>query len=240
MNTFYRLLAYLIIYPFLYLALKVTVEGRENLPAKGEALIIICNHFSWFEAALLYTKLPYQITFLVSSEVWQNPLGKRLANAFVAISVHRGRPDRKALKQGLSVLSNGGVLGIFPEGGIDPDLRQLTDVGTDVFGVDGRKSRIPPRLITAKPGAAYFAVKSGVQILPTAVLNGEMILTNIRKFKRTPVKITIGAPFGPLALDKTVKGHAKREALTTLGNEMMLHIADLLPPEQHGYYTREL
>ncbi len=207
------------------------------MPAKGEPLIIICNHFSWFEAPLLYGKLPYKITYLGSAEVWEHPIGKRLALAFGGIPVRRGRPEREALKQSLAVLKNDGVLGIFPEAGIDPDLRPLTDSGINVAGVDGQKSRIPPRLIPARPGAAYFAVKSGAMILPTAVLNGEYILSNLRKFKRTPVKIIIGKPFGPLVVDKSLRGAAKRDAIDALGDEMMCHIADLLPLEQRGPYS---
>lgn len=236
MNTLFRILAYLIGWPLFHTILKITVEGRENLPPKGTPLIIICNHFSWFEAPLLYGKLPYKITYLGSAEVWEHPIGRRLAMAVGAIPVHRGRPEREALKQSLAVLNEGHVLGIFPEAGIDPDLRPLTDSGINVAGVNGQKSRIPPRLIPARPGAAYFAVKSGALILPTAVLNGEYILTNLRKCKRTPVKIIIGKPFGPLTVDDSLRSTARRHAIDALGDEMMHHIADLLPPEQRGPY----
>lgn len=236
LNTFFRILAYLIGWPLFHIVLKITVVGRENLPPKGEPLIVICNHFSWFEAPLLYGKLPYDIIYLGSAEVWEHPIGKRLALSFRAIQIHRGRPEREALKQALKVLNEGRVLGIFPEAGIDPDLRPLTDSGMNVAGINGQSSRIPPRLIPVRPGAAYFAVKSGAMILPTAVLNGEYILTNLGKFKRTPVKIIIGKPFGPLTVDKSLRGVAKRDAIDALGDEMMRHIADLLPPEQRGPY----
>ena len=238
MNTFFRYLTYLIAYPLFNLVLKITVEGRENLPPEGEPLIIICNHFSWFEAPLLYGKLPYHIIFLGSAEVCDHWIGKHLANAFSAIPIHRGQPEREALKQSLQVLKEGGVLGIFPEAGIDPELRDLTDSGATIIGIKGQKSRIPPRLIPARPGAAYFAIKSGAMILPTAVLNGEYIFSNLRKFKRTAVTLVIGQPFGPLTVDKTLKGSAKRDAIDALGDDMMHHIADLLPVEQCGVYQK--
>ena len=217
--------------------LKIKVEGRENLPPTGEPLIIVCNHFSWFEAPLLYGLLPYDIIYLGSAEVWEHPIGKILAKAFKAIPIHRGRPERDALKQSLQVLKEGGVLGIFPEAGIDPELRDLTDAGQSIIDVKGQRSRIPPRLISARPGAAYFAIRSGVKVLPTAVLNGEYILSNLRKLKRTPVTLIIGQPFGPLSVDKALKGSAKRDAIDDLGDEMMCHIAQLLPPEQRGPYA---
>lgn len=237
LSIFLRILAYIIGYPLFHLVLKIKVEGRENLPPKGEPLIIVCNHFSWFEAPLLYGKLPYDIIYLGSAEVWEHPIGKLLAKAFKAIPIHRGRPEREALKQSLQVLKDGGVLGIFPEAGIDPELRDLTDAGHSIADIQGQRSRIPPRLIPARPGAAYFAIRSDAKILPTAVLNGEYILSNLRKLKRTPVTLIIGQPFGPLTLDKTIKGSAKRDAIDALGDKMMYHIAELLPPEQRGPYS---
>lgn len=237
MKTLFRILAYLIGYPLFHIVLKIKVVGKENLPKKGEPLILICNHFSWFEVPLLVGKLPYKITILGSAEVWQHPLGRRLAAAFQAIPIQRGRPERQALKQALQVLEEGGVLGIFPEGGIDPALRPLTEAGVDVTGLPGQTARLPAELISARPGAAYFAVKSGVRILPTAVIGAEYVFQNLRKFKRTPVTLVVGRPFGPLMIAENSKGAARRTAIDQLGDEMMGHIAHLLPPEQRGYYA---
>ena len=71
MNTLIRLLAYIIGYPLFHTVMKIKVVGREHLPPKGEPLILICNHFSWFELPLLIGKLPYKIIVLGSAEVWQ-------------------------------------------------------------------------------------------------------------------------------------------------------------------------
>lgn len=240
MKLLFRLLTYLIGYPLFHTILKIKVVGKENCPAKGEPLILICNHFSWFEVPLLVGKLPYKIVVLGSAEVWQHPIGRLLAVAFAAIPIQRGRPEREALKQALQVLHNGGVLAIFPEGGIDPELRPLTEAGINVADVKGQTARIPGALISARPGAAYLAVKSGVRILPTAVIGGEYVFRNLRKLKRTPVKLVVGRPFGPLTVASDCKGAQKRAAINDLGDEMMQHIARLLPSEQRGYYVNRL
>lgn len=237
MKFLFRLLTYLIGYPLFHTILKIKVVGKENLPAKGEPLILICNHFSWFELPLLVGKLPFKIVVLGSAEVWQHPIGRLLAVAFEAIPIQRGRPEREALKQALQVLKNGGVLGIFPEGGIDPELRPLTAAGINVADVKGQTARIPGALISARPGAAYLAVKGRVRILPTAVIGGEYVFRNLRKLKRTTVTLVVGRPFGPLTVASGCKGAQRREAINDLGDEMMKHIARLLPPEQRGYYV---
>ncbi|NJN53879.1 MAG: 1-acyl-sn-glycerol-3-phosphate acyltransferase [Anaerolineae bacterium] len=159
MRTLVRLLAHLIGYPLFHTIMKIRVVGGENAPPKGEPLILICNHFSWFELPLLVGQLPYHIVFLGSAEVWQHPIGRLLATAFAAIPIQRGQVDREPLKRALAVLADGGVLGIFPEGGIDPALRPLTESGINVAGVPGQTARIPGVLIPARPGAAYLAVK---------------------------------------------------------------------------------
>lgn len=237
MLTLIRFLAYLIGYPLFHAIMKIKVVGREHLPPVGQPLILICNHFSWFEVPLLIGKLPYRPVVLGSAEVWQHPVGYWLARAFGGIPIHRGQVDRQPLKQALAVLERGGVLAIFPEGGIDPELRPLTEAGVNVAGVAGQTVRIPPRLISARPGAAYLAVRSGACILPTAVEGAEYLWQNLRRGRRTAVTLHIGAPFGPLELAEGLRAGERRTAVDQLGDEMMGHIAALLPPEQRGPYA---
>lgn len=237
MSTFVRLLAYLIGYPLFHMLMKIDVVGREHLPPKGEPLILICNHFSWFEAPLLIGKLPYKIVILGSAEVWQHAVGRLLATAFGGISIRRGQVDRQPLKQALMVLQRGDVLAIFPEGGIDPALRPLTAAGLNVADMPGQTTRIPGALISARPGAAYLAIKSGVRVLPTAVVGAEYLWHNLRRLRRTRVTLIIGPPLGPLAIEPSLTKAARRTAVNALGDEMMRHIAALLPPEQRGFYA---
>ncbi|HFQ93546.1 MAG TPA: 1-acyl-sn-glycerol-3-phosphate acyltransferase [Anaerolineae bacterium] len=236
MRLLLRLLLYLIGYPLFNIVLKIKVTGRENLPPKGEPLIVICNHFSWFEAPLLAGYLPYKIIFLAAEEVTEHPAARLLAYAFAAIPLRRGQVDRRALRQATAVLENGGVIGIFPEGGIDPDLRPLTEAGENVARIHGQTYRVDAQLIPARPGAAYLAARSGARILPVAVTGGEQVIPNLRQRRRTAVTLIIGPPFGPLSLDKTARGPERRQKIDALGHEMMRRIAALLPPEQRGCY----
>ena len=83
---------------------------------------------------------------------------------------------------------------------------------------------------------AYLAVRSGAPVLPTACLGTERIAANLRRLRRTPVRLIIGPVFGPLVVDESLSKTERRERLDELGHEMMRHMAALLPPENRGPY----
>ena len=54
-------------------------------------------------------------------------------------------------------------------------------------------------------------------------------------FRRARVTVHIGKPFGPFTA--TGSGREHRKQLDEIGDEIMRHIAELLPPELRGYYS---
>ena len=219
------------------LALRLEIEGREHLPPGGP-LVIIGNHFSIFEAPLLMVFLPYgdRITWLAATELQESRILKALIQLFNVIPVWRGQPDRAALRRAFDWLAEGGLVGIMPEGGVDDSLRHLTLAGQQTTLHGGPSSRLDAQLITPRPGAAYLAVRSGAPVLPTACLGTERILLNLRRLRRSPVRLIIGPVFGPLVVDESLSKAERRAQLDELGHEMMRHMADLLPPENRGPY----
>jgi len=219
------------------LALRIDIEGWENLPPAGP-LLVIANHFSLFEAPILMAFLPYRdrITWLAATEVQESRILKALVRLYRIVPVWRGQPDRKALRTALDWLAGGGVVGIMPEGGVDPELRVMTDVGelTSLHG--GQNSRLSAQLVTPRPGAAYLAVRSGAPVLPVAFVGVENILGNLRRYRRTSIRMIIGPVFGPLTIDPALDKPARRQAQDEYGHEMMRHIAALMPPENRGPY----
>ncbi|RMH02301.1 MAG: 1-acyl-sn-glycerol-3-phosphate acyltransferase [Chloroflexi bacterium] len=214
---------------------KLTIIGQENLPPNGP-LIIISNHFSWFEPALLGLYLPYPITFMAANELLNHPLFRLITLPLDIIPVRRGQPDRQAIQAALQTLHKNGYLSIFPEGGIDPNLQERLARGETIPLDEGQNSRHSAQLIPARPGAAYLAVKSQSPILPVTFLGTEKAMANIRRGRRTPVTMTIGPCFGPLTLPK-LPSRKRKEQLNQLGDEMMRHLATLLPPENRGPYA---
>ncbi len=98
-------------------------------------------------------------------------------------------------------------------------------------------ARLSAQLIQVRPGTAYLATRSPVRIQPLAILGAEQILTNMRRLKRTRVSMHIGPAFGPLSIDPSLRGPARRRQIDALGDEMMGHIAALMPPKNRGFYA---
>jgi 1-acyl-sn-glycerol-3-phosphate acyltransferase len=216
---------------------KLTITGWENLPEKGP-LIIISNHFSLFEAPIIGMTLPYVPTYMVAKEMQTHWLTRILFGAFDFIPIWRGQVDRAALKQALALLEKGGIMGIMPEGGIVPELLQAIGTGEQIHSLPlEQTARASAQLLPPRPGAAYLATRTSAQILPIAFLGSEKIIGNMKRLRRTKVAMIIGRPFGPLTLDPTLHGPARREQMDELGNVMMRQLAALMPPENRGPYA---
>jgi 1-acyl-sn-glycerol-3-phosphate acyltransferase len=221
------------------LLLNIQVEGAEHVPNQGP-LIVIANHFSWFDAPLLTLYLPFQPSFLVASESQRFWFVRLFMRAFHGIPIWRGRVDREALSTALATLRQGRVVGIFPEGGIDPRNVERRSRGNAIANEApdnyGFVSRDNAQLTYPEPGTAYLALQSQARILPVALLGTEKILSNLFCFRRTDVVVRIGEPFGPLAVKAKLAGEERRQRLQRVAEGIMHRIAALFPPENRGPY----
>ena len=97
----------------LRLCFRVRVHGLEHFPASGPRLVI-ANHTSWLDAALLAAFLPEPPIFAVDSQIarikWIRPFLK-WTNAY---AIDPSRPI--SLKSLCAAVERGGVVAIFPEG----------------------------------------------------------------------------------------------------------------------------
>ncbi len=152
-------------------AFRVRVHGRERMPATGPVLVI-ANHSSMIEPQLIFGMLPRRSAFLVKAELFKGVAGKFLV-AIGQIPLKRGEIDRKPLMTAVGVLSDGGVVGIFPEG-----TRGAGDVGG------------------AERGAAWLVRASGATVLPVATRGTRKPADGKRRW-RPRVDILVGEPFTP-------------------------------------------
>lgn len=219
------------------IALRLDIQGWENLPPGGP-LIVISNHFSIYEAPLLLAFLPYgdRMTFIAAEEVREARIIDWLVDLFGLITIWRGQPDRQALRSAFTFLEEGGVVGIMPEGGVDPGLRTMTTAGVQTGLRGGTSVRATPELIPARPGVAYLATRSGAPVLPIAFVGAEAIESNLRRLRRTPLIMRIGPAFGPYVPDPALSRAERRVELDEFGDDMMRHLAAQLPPENRGAY----
>lgn len=166
MKTVFALL-YCIVYPFFNLFHPCKAIHRERLPEGGA---ILCpNHTTISDPLLVVFALGIQTKpqVMAKAEFMRIPvLGWLLKKAGV-FAVDRGKADVTAVKRALKCLKDGDKLLMFPEGTRNRD----------------------GELGEAKTGAAMFAIRTGVPIVPM------YIPAKKRWFRRTPV--VFGEPFVP-------------------------------------------
>ena len=80
---FYYVLKYVLIGPLLRLLFRPRIEGLENIPEEGPA-IIAGNHLSFCDHFLMPAILPRRITFLAKQEYFTGPglKGRLIASFF--------------------------------------------------------------------------------------------------------------------------------------------------------------
>jgi 1-acyl-sn-glycerol-3-phosphate acyltransferase len=103
--------------PVLRFGWKVHVDGLDNVPAEGPA--ILCpNHTSFIDSVFLPLVLPRRITYVGKAEYMDDWKTKHLFPAIGMIPLDRsgGSASDRALNAAARVLDRGELFGIFPEG----------------------------------------------------------------------------------------------------------------------------
>ncbi|MDO5287321.1 MAG: lysophospholipid acyltransferase family protein [Actinomycetia bacterium] len=118
----YTLFKYLLFRPVCRYGFRPTVEGEENIPARGGA-VLAANHTSAGETFLLPAMIRRRMTFPAKAELFT---GHDLPSHVVAwflkavgqVPMDRsgGRASAMGLEPVMEVLRAGGLVGIFPEG----------------------------------------------------------------------------------------------------------------------------
>lgn len=190
------------------------VVGRENLPRTGP-LIIVGNHFHYGDPVAFVGTVPWPIEFLGGFHLIDAPpISTWIPKMWGYYQVHRGGVSREAMRAAQDVLDQGGILGVFPEGGSWASV-----------------------LRPARPGVPFLAAETGVPILPIGLDGLQEIFPALRRRQRARVTIRIGKPFGPFVAD--ARGRARRPQLEAIGDEIMRRIAELIPPDRHGVFSSD-
>ncbi|MBA7565417.1 1-acyl-sn-glycerol-3-phosphate acyltransferase [subsurface metagenome] len=149
---------------------KLKVTGQQNIP-QDSPFIIVANHSSLLDPVILGVSIRPKIIFIAASYLFEiRWLGYLLRKAnSIPINRENYTNNVKSLKQALKILQKGGVLGIFPEGGVD---RQKDD-------------------LPIKAGAAFLATRVGVPIVPIKIKGADKVLPRGAKFIRSLNKIEV-------------------------------------------------
>jgi 1-acyl-sn-glycerol-3-phosphate acyltransferase len=198
----------LIVGAFFRLFSRWRVEGKENVPPKG-AVLVVSNHLNFNDPPLLGVSLGRRVSFMAKEELFRfRPLAWFLGS-LGAFPVHRGKLDRRAIRQSEKVLAEGEALVMFPEATRSPKAQ----------------------LQRAFPGSALIASRRAVPILPVGIFGTER-LKGLWLFRRPRITVNIGPTFSlPGAGSKLT-----RDELAEHTELIMRRIAELLPPKYRGVY----
>jgi len=191
------------------LGIRLEVCGRENIVTQGP-LLVVSNHLGGTDVLVGISVAPQPYDLLGKVELIDFPIIGKLMEAYGTIWVHRGRPDRKAIRAALQGLSEGRIVAIAPEG----------------------RESVTGELESGTGGAAYLALKAKVPILPVAVTGTEnwRVFGNLKRLRRTSVRISIGEQF----LLENIPD--RRQAIAAGTQKIMVTLAQMLPPENRGIY----
>ena len=192
---------------------RIRVEGREQLP-RGPAIYAF-NHLSWADPFVLMATLPFRprLWFFGPKEEDMAVGGRNRVMHWTGTSIPY-KPAKNDLLEATrrvgAAVKLGGVVAIAAEGRIGPDEQGLMPLNQ---------------------GAAYFALRSGIPLVPVAI-NG----TSWLRFGGR-VRVRVGEPI-------LVSGRPDRESVVAvtdlLESRLRALIADAPTPDPPGRFGRWL
>ncbi len=192
------------------LILRVDIQGLDKVPRQGP-LIIAISHSTFLDPLLAGAFSPREVTPMAKIEAFHLPIIGQIVRWYGAFPVKRGQVDLSSFKTALQILQRGEALVIAPEG-------HRSESGA---------------LQRGREGAIMLSLRSGAPILPVAVWGGKLLWHNIPRLRRTKMWYYVGEPVipTPTATKPT------RERVAAMSDELMVHIAEMMPPEVRGYYA---
>ncbi|HVM44897.1 MAG TPA: lysophospholipid acyltransferase family protein [Candidatus Thermoplasmatota archaeon] len=184
-------------------ASRLNARGGDKLPAKG-GVILAVNHLSWADPIVVGASIHRPAFYLAKEGVFNHPVTRWLMHATGQIKVDRHKGGNEgAVGTAVELLSEGLVLGVFPE---------------------GTRSR-PGHVKRGKTGIARIAALSGAPIVPVGCDTGAFwprgrLLPKLG----APVYVNIGDPF---RLDVKPEDTSDKERMREATDEVMDRIRAL-------------
>jgi 1-acyl-sn-glycerol-3-phosphate acyltransferase len=171
----YWLFKYIFMGPLLSLLGRPKVEGLENVPDSGAA-ILASNHLAVADSFYLCLVVRRRITYLAKAEYFTGTglkgwFSRWFYTAAGQVPIDRADADaaHSALSTAERLLKQGKLLGMYPEGTRSPD----------------------GRLYKGKTGLARLALQSGVPVIPVAMIGTDVVNppgSKMWRFGRVTVK----------------------------------------------------
>ncbi len=176
------------------------LRGLRNIPEKGGALLV-ANHVSYADAALIYAASPRPVRFIGTAEFLRYPLLRWAYRRFNVIAVSPEKA-KEAVSKTVTALQEGAVVCVFPEGA-------LTRTGM---------------IMTFQKGAELMARLAKVPVVPACI---DGMWGSILSFADKPFRYRWGKPlrrslriaFGPALGVGKASTSAMKDAVMKLGYE---------------------
>ena len=94
---------------------RLELHHGERVPASGP-VILVANHESMIDPWILALATRRPVRYMAKAELFEYPVLRTIMRAFGTFPVERGTGDRAALGRAATLLDDGEVLGIFPQG----------------------------------------------------------------------------------------------------------------------------
>ena len=203
-KSLFRAIAKRIVRVLLKVFARLSVEGLEKIPITGPAILAV-NHVHVLEVALTVAIPDRQVELIGNGDIPFDPAYGWLANAYSFIPVKRGSLDRNALRMGMAVLHQGGLLGIFPEGGI------------------WDQANMDPQI-----GVSLIAQRTQTPVIPIACGGMQGAMSQILKLKRPTISMKVGEAIPP----PPVSASYNKTALKAHASQVLKEIQNLLPENE--------
>ncbi|MEO7803445.1 MAG: lysophospholipid acyltransferase family protein [Actinomycetota bacterium] len=201
---FYRIVK-VILTPILRGIYRVKAKGLENFPSEGP-VIVVANHISFMDSLFIPLMLPRRMVYLAKAEYFESRKTAWFFRALGMIPVRRDIKEKTeaALEAGREVLSEDGVLGLYPEGTRSPD----------------------GRLYRGRTGVARLVHRSGACVVPVGLMGSREIMPKKAKFPKPWGRVTVH--FGkPLYFLRYLERPEDRFSLRSMTDEIMFEIMSL-------------
>jgi 1-acyl-sn-glycerol-3-phosphate acyltransferase len=140
------------------------VKGDEAIPTEGAA-VIVCNHVSFVDALLLQAASPRPIHFIMDHKIFAIPVIGWLFKLAGAIPIAPQKDDpatyAAAFAHAENVLTEGDLLGIFPEGGITRDGQVAEFKGGIMKVLERHPAPVIPMALQNLWGSFFSRVEDG-------------------------------------------------------------------------------
>lgn len=153
-----------LIYKLLF---RLEAHGLEHIPAEG-GVLLCSNHLSNLDPPTIGILLQRKVHFMAKKELFDIFGLGWLIKQLGAFPVKRGGVSKESIKTALTLLREGHVMGIFPE-------------GTRNKGEDAS---------IGKRGAATFALRSDAAVIPVAIIGNYKLFRKMKVIYGPPVDLS--------------------------------------------------